>query len=241
MGWRQRDPLTPNTRDSKKGRQLAATASFEPTTTKDSTDALPIKPVGRGAQADADLPLAQRLTWRKTARRWKLYAGNRCFGEVIGDSNTELPQCTGESGMWRVALSGGRVSDYANLTWARSAVVEAAIREIEWDSRDPQNTRGLGGLFASKSSVVRSGGSGGENDSPPSPQRGAMTALSFAMTKRGGRWLTRRRSRIEPFGAALDQLAEAQRMTDAKKHAGNSPLPRSLADAGRQLSQLVRG
>jgi hypothetical protein len=37
--------------------------------------------------------------------------------------------------MWRVRLTGGRVSDLANLTRAKDAALTAAIREIEWEAR----------------------------------------------------------------------------------------------------------
>jgi hypothetical protein len=72
----------------------------------------PNRPNGLQAQVDE---LAASLQWRKTEHGWKLYLRGRCFGELIADSNTELPQCTGERGMWRVVLSQGRLSDYANL------------------------------------------------------------------------------------------------------------------------------
>jgi hypothetical protein len=45
--------------------------------------------------------------------------------------------------MWRSRLAGGRLSDMANLAWTKSAVLEAAIRELEWKARareiDPRN------------------------------------------------------------------------------------------------------
>jgi hypothetical protein len=35
--------------------------------------------------------------------------------------------------MYRVALSRGRVSDMANLSWAKDAVTAAAIRELAYE------------------------------------------------------------------------------------------------------------
>jgi hypothetical protein len=35
--------------------------------------------------------------------------------------------------MWRTPKSGGRVSDIANLSWAKDAVMAEAIRELAWD------------------------------------------------------------------------------------------------------------
>jgi hypothetical protein len=40
------------------------------------------------------------------------------------------------SGMWRSPLSGSRMSDMANLSWAKNAVLAAATRELEWEARD---------------------------------------------------------------------------------------------------------
>jgi len=75
----------------------------------------------------ADLSI-RALHWRKDGQGWRLYGENgRRFGRVIPDSKHD--------GMWRTPLSGGRVSDMANLSWARAAVTEAAVREIEWEAR----------------------------------------------------------------------------------------------------------
>ena len=52
-----------------------------------------------------------------------MLAGRRRFGRVIPDS--QYP------GMWRSRLSGGRLSDMANLAWAKNAVLIAAERELE--------------------------------------------------------------------------------------------------------------
>ena len=38
-------------------------------------------------------------------------------------------------GMWRSPKSGGRVSDMANLSWAKDAFMAEAIRELAWDVR----------------------------------------------------------------------------------------------------------
>jgi hypothetical protein len=67
------------------------------------------------------------LTWRCDDAGWVLRAGGRRFGRVIPDS--KYP------GMWRSPLSGGRLSDMANLAWAKNAVLAAAERELEWEAR----------------------------------------------------------------------------------------------------------
>jgi hypothetical protein len=104
--------------------------------------------------------LARQLTWRRSKRGWKLYAGKRCFGEVVPDPV--------ERGMWRAVLSRGRLSDYANLSWARASVFEAAIRDIEWEARlrtrqHPSNLADSGPVFDRTSPPVRQNGSPREN------------------------------------------------------------------------------
>jgi hypothetical protein len=65
------------------------------------------------------------LTWRQDRTGSRLFAGRRCYGRVVPD--TQHPK------MWRSKLCRGRLSDMANLAWAKNAVLEAAIREIEWE------------------------------------------------------------------------------------------------------------
>ena len=67
------------------------------------------------------------LTWRRDGTGWVLFAGRRRFGRVVADS--KYPE------MWRSTLSGGRLSDMANLAWAKNAVLAAAERELEWEAR----------------------------------------------------------------------------------------------------------
>ena len=78
-----------------------------------------------------ELPAVQALTWRRSPTGWRLYSGKRCFGEVIQDST--YPD------MWRIPLAGS-ISDMANLSWARNAVYEAAVREIAWEAQVAQQT-----------------------------------------------------------------------------------------------------
>jgi hypothetical protein len=108
-------------------------------------------------------PLVRSLAWRKVGKGWQLFARGRRFGKVIPDSNYP--------GMWRIPLSGGRVSDMANLSWARNAVLDAAIREIQWEersSRPPSFIRDSGGDFppTSPHSDLRSEGAPDLADSP---------------------------------------------------------------------------
>jgi len=97
-------------------------------------------------------PLVRSLASRKIGKSWQLFAGKRRFGKVMPDS------------MWRAPLSGGRLSDMANLSWARKAVLEAAIREIEWETRQaaitPSNSQQNGAVFQVASSAMDLNGSG---------------------------------------------------------------------------------
>src|SRR5262249_31656974 len=67
------------------------------------------------------------LTWRRNGADWVLLTGGRRFGRVVPDS--KYPN------MWRSVLSGGRLSDMANIAWAKNAVLVAAERELEWEDR----------------------------------------------------------------------------------------------------------
>jgi hypothetical protein len=67
------------------------------------------------------------LTWHRDGADWVLLAGRRHFGRVVRDGQ--------HPNMWRSTLLGGRLSDMANLAWAKNAVLVAAEREIEWETR----------------------------------------------------------------------------------------------------------
>jgi hypothetical protein len=67
------------------------------------------------------------LHWRRIGSGWRLFDGRRRFGEIIRDRT--YPN------MWRPVLTGGHVGDMANITWAKHAVLEAAVRELEWEGR----------------------------------------------------------------------------------------------------------
>jgi hypothetical protein len=67
------------------------------------------------------------LIWRRDGADWVLFSGRRRFGRVVPDSKY--------AGVWRSVLSGRRLSDRANLAWAKNAVLMAAERELEWEDR----------------------------------------------------------------------------------------------------------
>ena len=88
------------------------------------------------------------LKWKPAGTGWRLFDGTRRFGDVVPDAN--------HPGMWRCVLSGGRLSDMANFSWARNAVLEAATRELQYEARgnDPLKCPVNGGVFEGESSLV---------------------------------------------------------------------------------------
>ena len=102
----------------------------------------------RKAKADTLSPLA----WRRDGDDWILLAGRRRLGRVVPDS--KYP------GMWRSVKSDGQLSDLANLSWAKNAVLSAAERELEWESRHrsaitPSKSQQIAPVFESKSPPMR--------------------------------------------------------------------------------------
>jgi hypothetical protein len=94
----------------------------------------------------------RQLKWGRHGAGWRLFAGRRRFGDVVPDG--KYPN------MWRSPKSDGRMSDIANLSWAKNSVLEEAIRELEWDARQrPANTPGkpqqIAPVFESRSSPMR--------------------------------------------------------------------------------------
>jgi hypothetical protein len=108
----------------------------------------------RGAESvpeheSRDLIPSTALQWRRRGAGWRLFSGRRSFGDVVPDG-----RCPG---MWRSILTTGRLSDLANLSRARSAVLESARRELAWKIRQtgatapsicPENRGGLEGASA---------------------------------------------------------------------------------------------
>src|SRR5262245_23532708 len=99
---------------------------------------------------DRILPGAS-LIWRRDGADWVLFSARRRFGRVVPDSKY--------AGVWRSVLSGGRLSDRANLAWAKNAVLMAAERELEWEDRQraaiaPPKCPEKRGVFESAASPV---------------------------------------------------------------------------------------
>ena len=96
------------------------------------------------------------LAWRRDGAGWLLFAGRRRFGSVMPDSE--------RVGMWRSRRTDSRLSDMANLSWAKSAALIAAERELAFEATevrqrraiDPSNCPERGGVFDGSSLLVRS-------------------------------------------------------------------------------------
>jgi len=94
--------------------------------------------------------MQSRLTWRRDGSDWVLLLDRRRFGRVVPDS--KYPN------MWRSVLSGGRLSDMANLAWAKNAVLVAAERETEYAARvanTPSKCPEKRGVFEDTADSVR--------------------------------------------------------------------------------------
>src|SRR6516165_3351709 len=88
--------------------------------------------------------IGAKLQWKRNGNEWLLCLDRRRLGRVMPDAK--------HPGMFRSVLSGGRLSDMANLAWAKNAVLDAAVRELEWEARhkaatDPQKSQEKGVVF----------------------------------------------------------------------------------------------
>jgi hypothetical protein len=72
------------------------------------------------------------LIWRRDGAGWVLLHNRRRMGRVAPDSD--------HPGMWRSLKPRGEVSDIANLTWAKNAVLVAAEIELQFDDRRQRAT-----------------------------------------------------------------------------------------------------
>jgi hypothetical protein len=78
--------------------------------------------------SDRGLSKAAQLQWKRDGADWILFCQRRRMGRVVPDD--KYP------GMYRIALTRGRLSDIANLSWAKNTALVAAERELEWGARD---------------------------------------------------------------------------------------------------------
>jgi hypothetical protein len=105
-----------------------------------------------GQSANHSDQIGCTLAWHRDSGDWILRHNKRRMGRVVPDHE--------HSGMWRSLKSGGRVSDMANLSWAKNAVLEAATRELEYEAHHrpvitPPNPQQTAPAFESGPPLVR--------------------------------------------------------------------------------------
>ena len=106
---------------------------------------------------------AQQLTWRRVGAGWVLLLDRKRVGSVLPDET--YPN------MWRPVLSGGRLGNMGNLSWAKSTSLDAAIREIEFATKSanaPSKSQENRGVLNGRAPLVRS-------DEDPATQVGLWT------------------------------------------------------------------
>jgi hypothetical protein len=103
--------------------------------------------------------VGRNLAWRCNGADWILFHRRRRMGRVVPDVR--------HGGMYRVALSRGRLSGMANLSRAKDSALAAAIRELQLEAEDraqpaldPSKCPENGGCSEAISSVVRQNGRG---------------------------------------------------------------------------------
>jgi hypothetical protein len=114
------------------------------------------------------------LHWKRSGNGWLLCLERRRFGRVVPDAK--------HPGMFRCVLSGGRLSDMASLPWAKSAMLDAAVRELEWEAHhksaiDPAKPQQNAGIFRRTRPLMRKKRRGPPR-LPHSPSR-AMRRLRY--------------------------------------------------------------
>jgi hypothetical protein len=97
------------------------------------------------------------LTWRRDGAGWVLLYKRRRMGRVLPDNQRR--------GMYRSVLSRDRLSDMASLSWAKSAVLAVAIRELTWEAnhpaKDPPKCPERRGVFNGSALPMRFSADGG--------------------------------------------------------------------------------
>jgi hypothetical protein len=89
-----------------------------------------------------------QLKWTREGDAWILLCRRRRMGRVVPD--------TDHPGIWRSTKLDGTLSDVANLSWSKDAVLAQAAREVAYERANtpskPQQNRGS---FRPKSSLMR--------------------------------------------------------------------------------------
>ena len=86
-------------------------------------------------QSDISELIGRELAWKRDGADWLLLHKRRRMGRVAPDHE--------HAGMYRGVLVRGRLSDMANLSWAKDAALAAAIRELEYEARGTRRHRAI--------------------------------------------------------------------------------------------------
>jgi hypothetical protein len=90
-----------------------------------------------------------QLKWQRVnALEWVLLYRRKRMGRVISDK--EWP------GMYRSIMPDGTLSDMANLSWSKDAVLTQAVRDVAYDlsRKRPSKPQQIRGSFPEKSSPI---------------------------------------------------------------------------------------
>ena len=108
------------------------------------------------------------MAWRCNGADWILFHRRRRMGRVVPDEQ--------HRGMYRIALYGGRLSDFANLPRAKDSALAAATRELEFEDHEHVQTtpemptkRGVFSGFIVADASKRSRGTVTPPPTPPEP------------------------------------------------------------------------
>ena len=89
-----------------------------------------------------------RLKWTREGDAWILLYRRRRMGRVVPDKD--------QPSMWRSVKVDGILSDMANLSWSKDAVLAQAAREVAWDAaNDPRKCPVKRGSREQKSPPMR--------------------------------------------------------------------------------------
>jgi hypothetical protein len=97
---------------------------------------------------EAEFTARSHFKWTREGDGWILFYRRRRMGRVVPDKD--------HPGMWRSVKIYGILSDVANLSWSKDAVLAQAAREVAYESANtpskPQQNRGS---YQPKSSPIR--------------------------------------------------------------------------------------
>jgi hypothetical protein len=90
---------------------------------------------------EQEFAACSQLKWTRDGDGWMLLCRRRRMGRVVPDKD--------HPGMWRSVKVDGILSDVANLSWSKDALLAKAAREVTSERantpQNPSKTEGLSG------------------------------------------------------------------------------------------------